>query len=94
MNIQLDPEQFRGLIQEELQKHIPDHEPTPYMMDVLTACGYLSLSRPTLGELVKKCHIPKYRVGKKVLYRREDIEYLANELCERAKKKNYDLLEG
>lgn len=93
MNIQLDPDQFKDLIQEELQKYIPDHEPTPYMMDVLTACGYLSISRPTLAEMVKKCHIDKYKVGKKVLYRREDIEFLADERCREAKKSNYDLLD-
>lgn len=93
LNLSLDSDQFKSMIQEELKKHIPNHEPVPYMMDVLTACGYLSISRPTLATLLKQCDIPTYSVGKKKLFKRSDIEHLADELTERSKAKNYDLLE-
>jgi len=94
LNLQLDKDLFHEFITSEIDKRMSKSEPLPYMMDTLKACEYLSVSRPTLLTLVKKSDVPTYSVGAKKLYKRSDIEKVANDLCERAKEKNYDLLEG
>ena len=93
-NLQLDNEVFEQFIQSEVKRLVGESESSSYLMDTPKACDYLSISRPTFQTLVDKTDIPRYSVGKKLLYKRADIEHLANELCSRAEAKNYDLLDS
>lgn len=93
-NLQLDNDLFEKFVQSEVKRLVGESEQSSYMMDTLKASAYLSVSRPTFMQLIKDEGIPTYSVGKKKLYKRTDIEKLADDLCKRSAYKNYDLLES
>ncbi|WP_462421105.1 helix-turn-helix domain-containing protein [Salinicoccus sp. Marseille-QA3877] len=93
-NLQLDNDLFEKFVQSEVKRLVGESEQSSYMLDTLKACDYLSVSRPTFMLLIKDEGIPTFSVGKKKLYKRTDIEKLADDLCKRSAYKNYDLLES
>lgn len=64
---------LRELISEELAKRLQPEIPQVYMTKK-EACEKLRLSLPTLGRLTTDGTLKGYRVGRRVLYRADEVE--------------------
>jgi excisionase family DNA binding protein len=63
-----------GLMKEKLAQYVETTLASKDMLTIAEVLAYLKISKPTLYKLEENGKLPRFRVGRRVLYKRIDVE--------------------
>jgi excisionase family DNA binding protein len=63
-----------GLMKEKLAEYVETTLASKDMLSMAEVLAYLKISKPTLYKLEENGKLPRFRVGRRVLYKRTDVE--------------------
>jgi excisionase family DNA binding protein len=63
-----------GLMKEKLAQYVETTLASKDMLTIAEVLAYLKISKPTLYKLEENGKLPRFRVGRRVLYKRSDVE--------------------
>jgi excisionase family DNA binding protein len=79
ITLKIEDEALKNLVEDEVKKIIETMDFEPIMIDTNELCRLLSLSRPTVEKLfIYNEAFPSVRIGKKWLFKRNEVEAYIN----------------
>ena len=90
LNIQVDDEQIKELMNKAIQERLDEFAKEVYFMTYEELCNYVRVSRPIIEERFIKNGLRFYKNGNKYLFKRREVDAFLDEITEQMELGNND----
>lgn len=90
LNIQVDDEQIKELMNKAIQERLDEFAKEAYFMTYEELCNYVRVSRPIIEERFIKNGLRFYKNGNKYLFKRREVDAFLDEITEQMELGNND----